>query len=81
VERQHGIVGNLPEQDWSLRVAWVSRRTADSAWELVHRHADGLVHAMTTGGWENSRAASDGVAADSPREECQFRGLPVGRGG
>jgi len=46
VERQHGTVGNLPEQDWSLRVTWVFRRTAESDWELVHRHADALVHAV-----------------------------------
>jgi hypothetical protein len=25
---------------------WVFRRTADSDWELVHRHADALVHAI-----------------------------------
>ena len=41
IERQHGTIGDLPEQDWSLRV-----RTADSDWELVHRHADALVHAI-----------------------------------
>jgi ketosteroid isomerase-like protein len=46
IERQHGTVGDLPEQDWSLRVTWVFRRTADSDWELVHRHADALVHAI-----------------------------------
>jgi len=46
VERQHGTVGDLPEQDWSLRVTWVFRRTAGSDWELVHRHADALVHAI-----------------------------------
>jgi ketosteroid isomerase-like protein len=46
VERQRGTVGNLPEQDWSLRVTWVFRRTAESEWELVHRHADALVHAI-----------------------------------
>ena len=44
IERQHGTVGDLPEQDWSLRVTWVFRRSADSEWELVHRHADALVH-------------------------------------
>jgi ketosteroid isomerase-like protein len=46
VERQHGVVGDLPEQDWSLRVTWVFRRVAASEWELVHRHADALVHAI-----------------------------------
>lgn len=45
VERQRGTVGDLPEQDWSLRVTWVFRRT-DSDWEVVHRHADALVHGI-----------------------------------
>jgi ketosteroid isomerase-like protein len=44
IERQHGTVGELPEQDWSLRVTWVFRRTPDGDWEVVHRHADALVH-------------------------------------
>jgi ketosteroid isomerase-like protein len=43
VERQHGLVGELPEQDWSLRVTLAFRRDADG-WQLVHRHADTLVH-------------------------------------
>ena len=43
-ERQRGTVGDLPEQDWSLRVTWVFRRVGASDWELVHRHADALVH-------------------------------------
>jgi ketosteroid isomerase-like protein len=44
LERQHGTIGDLPAQDWSLRVTWVFRRTGDAEWELVHRHADALVH-------------------------------------
>ena len=32
-------------QDWPLRVTWVFRRTA-ADWEVVHRHADALVHAI-----------------------------------
>ncbi|RJK97493.1 nuclear transport factor 2 family protein [Vallicoccus soli] len=43
VERQRGLVGPFPEQDWSLRVTLVLRR-AGAGWELVHRHADALVH-------------------------------------
>ncbi len=43
IERQHGEVGGLPDQDWSLRVTQVYRRSG-GAWELVHRHADPLVH-------------------------------------
>jgi len=43
VERQHGMVAGLPEQDWSLRVTLVFRRD-ESDWRLAHRHADALVH-------------------------------------
>jgi len=42
VERQHGEVGGLPDQDLSLRVTLVFRRAGDR-WQLVHRHADPLV--------------------------------------
>ena len=48
VERQHGEVGVLPAQDWSLRVTLVFRRTP-SGWDLVHRHADPLVHPIGFG--------------------------------
>jgi ketosteroid isomerase-like protein len=46
IERQHGEVGGLPDQDWSLRVTLVFRRD-ESEWRLVHRHADPLVHAIS----------------------------------
>jgi ketosteroid isomerase-like protein len=46
VERQHGTVGDLPKQEWSLRVTWVFRRVSGADWELVHRHADALVHGI-----------------------------------
>jgi ketosteroid isomerase-like protein len=42
IERQHGEVGGLPDQDWSLRVTLVFRRS-DDRWQIVHRHADPLV--------------------------------------
>ena len=43
IERQHGEVGSMPDQDWSLRVPHVYRREG-SDWLLVHRHDDPLVH-------------------------------------
>ncbi|PZR01107.1 MAG: DUF4440 domain-containing protein [Cereibacter sphaeroides] len=46
IERQRGIVGGLPEQDWSLRVTMVYRREG-SEWLLVHRHSDALVNRIT----------------------------------
>jgi ketosteroid isomerase-like protein len=46
VERQHGKVGGLPDQDWSLRVTLVFRREG-SEWRMAHRHADTLLHGMS----------------------------------
>jgi len=45
VERQHGEVGGMPDQDWSLRVTLVFRRSGER-WELLHRHADPLVQSI-----------------------------------
>lgn len=45
IERQHGEVGGLPEQEWSLRVTLVFVRDG-SGWRQVHRHADALVHGI-----------------------------------
>jgi ketosteroid isomerase-like protein len=42
IERQHGEVGGLPDQDWSLRVTQVYHRNGQE-WQLVHRHADPLI--------------------------------------
>jgi ketosteroid isomerase-like protein len=46
IERQHGEVSGMPDQDWSLRVTLVFRRQG-AQWWLVHRHADPLVHAIS----------------------------------
>jgi SnoaL-like domain len=46
IERQRAEVGGLPNQNWSLRVTEVYRND-DSDWQLVHRHADPLVHRIT----------------------------------
>jgi ketosteroid isomerase-like protein len=42
IERQHGEVGGLPDQEWSLRVTQVYQRRGND-WQYVHRHADPLV--------------------------------------
>lgn len=41
VERQRGTFGELPSQDWSLRITPVFRREGNE-WRLLHRHADPL---------------------------------------
>jgi ketosteroid isomerase-like protein len=46
VERQHGVIGDYADQDLSLRVTLVFRREGHE-WQLVHRHADPLVHRIT----------------------------------
>lgn len=46
IERQHALVGDLPAQDWSLRVTLVFRRNGPD-WEMVHRHADPLVTSIS----------------------------------
>lgn len=46
IERQHGRIGDLPDQDLSKRVTSVHHRTA-SGWELVHQHADPLTRTVS----------------------------------
>ena len=45
-ERQHGRIGDQPDQDLSVRVTHVYWRV-DGDWLLVHRHADPLVSTMS----------------------------------
>ena len=61
IERQHGEVGGLPDQDWSLRVTLVYRRHG-AEWWLVHRHADPLVRNV---GLETAAALARGANPDS----------------
>ena len=56
IERQHGEVGGLPDQEWSLRVTLVYQRRG-SEWQFVHRHADPLVRNI---GLERSAALARG---------------------
>lgn len=57
IEREHGEVGGLPNQDWSLRVTQVYRRQGGQWW-LVHRHADPLVRHL---GLETAAALARGA--------------------
>ena len=45
IERQHGRIGDQPDQNLSSRVTHVYRRDG-SDWLLVHRHADPLVGSL-----------------------------------
>lgn len=58
IERQRAVVGGLPEQDWSLRVTLVFRHEG-TEWQLVHRHADPLVHSISL---EQAAAIASGKA-------------------
>jgi ketosteroid isomerase-like protein len=60
IEREHGEVGGLPNQDWSLRVTQVYRRQGGQWW-LVHRHADPLVRHV---GLETAAALARGAHVD-----------------
>lgn len=58
IERARARIGDLPEQDWALRVTLVFRREGDG-WRLVHRHADPLVARIPV---ERSAELSRGAA-------------------
>ena len=46
IERQHGRIADSPDQDLSVRVTQVYRRTT-LGWEMVHRHADPLTRPLS----------------------------------
>jgi ketosteroid isomerase-like protein len=46
IERAHVAVGDLPAQNWTLRVTQVYQRVG-SEWRLAHRHADPLGDAIS----------------------------------
>jgi ketosteroid isomerase-like protein len=46
IEKANVAVGDLPAQDWALRVTLVYQRDG-SEWRLVHRHADPLSHGIS----------------------------------
>jgi ketosteroid isomerase-like protein len=60
VERQRGVAGSLAEQDWSLRVTLAFRRDG-GRWQIVHRHADALVHTI---GWNTLSQLARGELSD-----------------
>lgn len=62
LERQHGEVGGLADQDWSLRVTQVYQRRGDE-WTYVHRHADPLVRSISL---ERAAALARGAPDDTP---------------
>jgi ketosteroid isomerase-like protein len=60
IERQRAEVGDLPAQNWSLRVTEVWRRSG-SDWQLAHRHADPLVERLSL---EQTAVLAKGLASD-----------------
>lgn len=61
IERTTVEVGDLPAQEWALRVTLVYRRDG-SEWRLAHRHADPLANAISVA---QSAALARGDQADA----------------
>lgn len=64
-ERQQAEIGELPRQDWSLRVTEVYRRDGNG-WQLVHRHADPLTRPLTL---RQAAAIARGDAFGAPGQD------------
>lgn len=64
IERSNVEVGNLPAQEWSLRVTSVFKRHG-SSWQLAHRHASPLVHSVSL---HEAAALARGADARQPTE-------------
>jgi ketosteroid isomerase-like protein len=63
IERTHVEVGDIPGQDWSLRVTLVFRKEKKQEkeqWLLVHRHADPLAGGIAA---EQAAALARGASA------------------
>lgn len=66
IERAHVEVGDLPPQDWQLRVTLVYRRDGNE-WRLAHRHADPLVTGITLS--QAALLARGGACSNSATEQ------------
>jgi ketosteroid isomerase-like protein len=76
IERQHGVIGDVPEQDLSIRVTLIFRRDGDD-WRLVHRHADPLVREISE---PQLTALLRGDANPAPEGSCLDMEKPRSRG-
>jgi ketosteroid isomerase-like protein len=67
IERQHGRMADLPDQDLSMRVTQVYRRSSNG-WEPVHRHADPLTRPLSMA---QMRSFADEYALQAgPNRDC-----------
>jgi ketosteroid isomerase-like protein len=66
IERQVGRVGDVPDQEWALRVTLVFARDQER-WQLVHRHADPLVERIAVAQAAALARGAAGRQADATR--------------